>query len=105
VSEVAVIDTGGSLVVKNPIADAFLSGWTPDSTDLVCYRDGGYSLVLMDGKHSTKGRLPGATNVLGTERVSYLPRSGTMPEQLVGLPLGSCHLSQADCDTYHKSYR
>ena len=78
VSEVAVLDTGGSLVVKNPIADAFLSGWTPDSSNLVCYRDGEYSLVSIDGKRSTKGRLPAATNVLGTERVSYLARSGTV---------------------------
>jgi hypothetical protein len=77
VSEVTVIDASGNLVTKNAISDGFLSGWTPDSTGLVCYRDGGYSLVSMDGKHSTKGRLPGATNVLGTERVTYLPRSGT----------------------------
>jgi hypothetical protein len=78
VSEVAVIDASGSLVEKNPVADAFLSGWTPDSTDLVCYRDGEYSLVSLDGKRSRKGRLPGASNVIGTERVSYLPRSGMM---------------------------
>ena len=69
VSEVAVIDASGGLVAKNPIADAFLSGWTPDSTGLVCYRDGEYSVVSMDGKRSR----PGATNVIGTERVSYLP--------------------------------
>jgi hypothetical protein len=78
VSEVAVIDANGSLVEENPIADAFLSGWTPHSTDLVCYRDGEYSLVSMNGKHSSKGRLPGATNVIGAERVSDLPRSGMM---------------------------
>jgi Tol biopolymer transport system component len=78
VSEVAVIDASGRLIEKNPVANAFLSGWTPDSTDLVCYRDGEYSLVSMNGKHSSKGRLPGATNVIGTERVSYLPRSGTV---------------------------
>ena len=70
VSEVAVTDASGSLVEKNPVADAFLAGWTPDSTDLVCYRDGEYSLVSLDGKRSRKGWLPGATNVIGTERVS-----------------------------------
>jgi Tol biopolymer transport system component len=78
VSEVAIMDSRGSLVAKNPVTDTFLSGWTPDSTNLICYRDGEYSLVSMDGKHSSKGWLPGATNVLGTERVSYLPRSGIM---------------------------
>jgi hypothetical protein len=75
VSEVEVIDSGGKLLANSPVANAFLSGWKPDSTDLVCYRDGEYSLVSMDGKHSSKGRLPGPTNVLGTERVVYLPRS------------------------------
>ena len=76
VSEIAVMDVGGNLVAKNPVNEAFLSGWTPDSTNLVCYRDGEYSLVSMNGKRSSKARLPGATNVIGAERVSYLPRSG-----------------------------
>jgi Tol biopolymer transport system component len=78
VSEVTVTDASGNLVEKNPVADAFLAGWKPDSTDLVCYRDGEYSLVSMNGKHSSKRRLPDATNVIGTDRVSYLPRSGMM---------------------------
>ena len=78
VSEVAVMDAGGRLVGKNPVADAFLSGWTPDSTDLVCYRDGEYSLVSVNGKHAIKRRLPGAPNVLGTERVFYLARKGNV---------------------------
>jgi len=78
VSEVAVMDAGGNLVTKSQVVNGFLVGWTPDSTGLVCYRDGEYSLVSIDGKRSTKGRLPGATNVLGTERVSYLPWSGTV---------------------------
>jgi Tol biopolymer transport system component len=78
VSEVAVVDTDGNLVAKNPVAEAFLSGWTPDSTNLICYRDGEYSLVSTEGKVSRKGRLPGSANVIGTERVSYLPRSGLM---------------------------
>jgi hypothetical protein len=72
------MDVSANLVTKNPVFDGFLAGWTSDSTDLVCYRDGEYSLVSMDGKHSSKGRLPGATNVLGTERTSYLPQSGTV---------------------------
>jgi hypothetical protein len=78
VSEVEVIDSGGKRVANSAVADALLSGWKPNGTDLVCYRDGEYSLVSMDGKHSSKGRLPGPTNVLGTEPVVYLPRSGMM---------------------------
>ena len=76
VSEVVISDAGGNLVTKNPVTDAFLSGWTPDSTHLVCYRDGEYSLVSLDGEHSSRERLPGASNVIGTERVSYLPSLG-----------------------------
>jgi hypothetical protein len=49
VSEVVVVDANGNLVEKNPVANAFLSGWTPDSTKLVCYRDGEYSLVSRQG--------------------------------------------------------
>ena len=77
-SEVAVMDVGGNLAAKNPVAGAFLAGWTPDSTSLACYRDSEYSLVSLIGKPLSKGRLPGATNIIGTERVSYLPRSGLM---------------------------
>jgi hypothetical protein len=78
VSEIAVIDGSGKLVAKTPHFDAFLSGWKPDSTDLVCYRDGEYFLASVNGKDLRKARLPGATNVIGTERVSYLPRAGMM---------------------------
>lgn len=78
VSEIAVVDGNGNLVAKTPRVGAFLSGWTRDSSDLICYRDGEYFLVSVNGKHSSKGRLPGATNVLGTERVSYLPPAGMM---------------------------
>jgi hypothetical protein len=78
VSQVAVIDGTGNFTATKPLADAFLSGWTSDSVEVVCYRDGEYSLVSMDGTRVSKGRLPAATNVMGTERVSYLPRSGTV---------------------------
>jgi Tol biopolymer transport system component len=75
VSEIAVIEGNGNLVAKPPVVDAFLSGWTPDGADLVCYRDGEFYLVSMNGKLLSNGQLPGATNVIGTERVSYLPGS------------------------------
>jgi hypothetical protein len=78
VSQVAVIDRAGNLTATKPLADAFLSGWTSDSAEVVCYRDGAYSLVSMDGTRFSKGRLPAATNLMGTERVSYLPLSGTV---------------------------
>jgi WD40 repeat protein len=78
VSQVVVIDSAANFAAAKPLADAFLSGWTSDSAATVCYRDGEYSLVSMVGKHLSNGRLPAATNVLATERVTYLPRSRTV---------------------------
>jgi Tol biopolymer transport system component len=78
VSQVAVIDGNGSFAATKPLVDAFLSGWTPDGAQMVCYRDGEYFLLSRDGNRSSKGRFPAPTNVMGTERVSYLPRSRTM---------------------------
>jgi len=75
VSEIAVIDANGTQVAKPPVPDAFLSGWTPEGAELVCYRDGDYYLASLHGNHSSKGRLPGSANVIGTERVAYLPKS------------------------------
>src|SRR5271169_5943954 len=79
VSEVAVTDARVNLAPKGDVADAFLSGWTADAADLVCYRDGEYALVSMTGKRSGEGRLPGPGSFsAGTERVSYLSQSGMM---------------------------
>lgn len=78
VSQVAVIDGTGTFAPTKPLVDAFLSGWTSDGAQMVCYRDGEYSLVSRDGRRSRQGRFPAATNVMGTERVAYLPGAGTM---------------------------
>ena len=56
-------------MANSPVADAFLSGWKPDGTDLVCYRDGEYSLVSMDGKHSSIG---GRTTLLDQSQLLHL---------------------------------
>jgi len=76
VSQVVVIDGAGSSAAMMPLADMFLSGWTLNSASIVCYRDGAYSLVSTLGEHLSNGRLSAATNVIGSERVSYLERSG-----------------------------
>lgn len=79
VSEVAVASVSGNPVPKGQVADAFLSGWTTDGTNLVCYRDGEFALVSRLGKRSSEGRLPSPGSfAASTERVTYLPRSGTM---------------------------
>ena len=84
VSETAIIERNGVRVAQVPRVDGFLSGWTPDSTNLVCYRDGEYFVVSANGKHSSKGRLPSSPSVLGTERVSYLLRGGIIWSQQDG---------------------
>jgi hypothetical protein len=37
-----------------------------------------WTVTTRYGKHSAEGQLPSLTSVLGTERVSYLPKSGTV---------------------------
>jgi len=58
ISEVAVISADGTLLTKSAIADTFISGWTPDGTRLVCYRDWNYFLVSMDGTRTAEGQVP-----------------------------------------------
>src|SRR6202040_3694510 len=58
VSDVKIVNTGGAPTSKTLAQDYFLSGWTPDSTHLLCFRDGRYTLVSIDGKADTKGKIP-----------------------------------------------
>jgi Tol biopolymer transport system component len=77
ISEVAVISADGNLVTKSAIAEAFISGWTPDGTRLVCYRDWSYFLVSLDGKRTAEGQIPEVAGVQTPfnrpEWVSYSP--------------------------------
>ena len=58
VSEVAVISADGALLTRSAIADTFISGWTPDGTRLVCYRDWKYFLASIDGTRAAEGQIP-----------------------------------------------
>lgn len=75
VSEVAVISADGTLLTKSPIAETFISGWTPDGTRLVCYRDWNYFLASMDGTRAAEGQVPGEVGIQNAfnhpEWVSY----------------------------------
>lgn len=53
----------------------FTSGWTPDSTGLVCYRDWNYTLVSTEGERILEGRIPNDPELFGmtTEWVGYSP--------------------------------
>src|SRR5262245_6087174 len=72
-SEVMVMNADGSLLTREPLVDAFLSGWTPDGKYLICYRDYRYFLVSVDGEFVTRGQIPDTADPINrSERVSYL---------------------------------
>lgn len=68
-SDVMVADKNGKLISEKPLADSFLAGWTPDSNNLVCYRDGRFSLVNLQGNKTEEGHIPDPIN--GPERIQY----------------------------------
>jgi hypothetical protein len=70
VSEVAVISSDGKVIGPKSFAEAFIAGWTPDGSDLICYRDWNYSLVTADGKTVSRGKLPAPDSNLGDGEVS-----------------------------------
>src|SRR5262245_11008289 len=72
-SEVMVMNADGTLLTREPLVDAFLSGWTPDGKDLICYRDYRYFLVSVAGEIAARGQKPSSDQTgRGYERVSYL---------------------------------
>ena len=73
-SEVMLMNTNGLLLIKEPIADAFLTGWTSDGKSLICYRDWFYSLVSSDGTVKKQIDAPEGfpPKTDRPERVSYL---------------------------------
>ncbi len=73
VSEVAVMDADGNVLTKQPLADAFLQGWSSDSKNLICSRDGKYSVISSNGKVLTTGRLPESSDFHSvSESVAFL---------------------------------
>lgn len=72
-SEVVVITDEGKPVTTTPLMDTFLAGWTSKGDQLVCYRDWKYSLVMLNGKRSSEGKVRNGESRIPTERVSYLP--------------------------------
>ena len=73
-SEVMVIDENGVPTTAKPLADMFLSAWTPDGNEVVCFRDWEYALVTKDGKRVMEGRVPNdPAKHPATEWVAYTP--------------------------------
>ena len=74
VSDVKFVNAEGVPAPRTLAKDYFLSGWTPDSTQLVCYRDWKYALVATDGKRTVEGRIPNKPEEHpATEWVAYAP--------------------------------
>jgi hypothetical protein len=74
VSDVKIMNVEGTATPRTLARDFFISGWTPDSTRLVCYRDWNYALVSTEGKRTVVGRIPNDPNAyMPTEGVAYSP--------------------------------
>jgi hypothetical protein len=72
-SEVMVMNVDRTLLTKEPLADAFLSGWASDGKNIICYRDWRYIVVSVGGETVSRGRIPNTNQVnIRPERVSYL---------------------------------
>jgi WD40-like Beta Propeller Repeat len=79
VSEVKVLNVEGDAVPYLLAKGYFLSGWTPDSVRLVCFRDSNYALVSLSGEQSGAGRIPNDPRfAMRTERAAYLSSLKTM---------------------------
>jgi Tol biopolymer transport system component len=74
VSDVKIMNAAGTAAPRTLAKDFFLSGWTPDSTRLVCYRDWNYALVSAEGKRTKMGRIPNdPKSERPSEWVAYSP--------------------------------
>jgi WD40-like Beta Propeller Repeat len=81
--QVMVMRANGAPITASPLADMYLAGWSPDGTELICFRDPKYALVSLKGKFSLRGRLPDSPIVQTSpgvfesleepERAFYLP--------------------------------
>jgi hypothetical protein len=79
VSDIKVASIGTTSTPRTVAKNYFLSGWTPDSTQLVCYRDWKYALVSIDGRPILEGRIPNdPNNHPATEWAAYSPSLATI---------------------------
>jgi hypothetical protein len=79
VSEVALMNANGNVLTKQPLADAFLQGWSSDGKYLICSRDGEYSIISPDGKVLMSEHLPERSDSYDvSERVAFLSNTNTV---------------------------
>jgi Tol biopolymer transport system component len=79
VSEFKVIDTQGGDTSQLLAKPFFLSGWTPESTRLICFRDGNYAVISMAGEQVETGHVGNTPR--SSERVVYSPSRGRVVEE------------------------
>jgi hypothetical protein len=78
VSDVKIVNAEGEDAPFALAEDYFLSGWTPDSTRLVCFRDLNYALISTEGKRTLVGRIPNDPDLVSAEWVAYSPSLETV---------------------------
>ncbi|HWY60024.1 MAG TPA: hypothetical protein VNZ03_36510 [Terriglobales bacterium] len=80
VSDVKIVTAKGDPTSRTLAKDYFLSGWTPDSARVVCFRDWNYALISADGKRTIAGRIPNDPNhfEVAAEWVAYSPSLETI---------------------------
>jgi hypothetical protein len=80
VSDVKIMNADGTATPRTLATDFFLSGWTPDSSSVVCYRDWKYALVSTEGKPTMEGRIPNDPNhfEIASEWVAFAPSLETI---------------------------
>jgi hypothetical protein len=80
VSDVKIVNVEGAATPRTLAEEYFLSGWTPDSTRLVCDRDWRYAFVSAEGKRSLEGRIPNDPDrfYIAMEWVAYSPSLETL---------------------------
>lgn len=78
VSDVKLLSMQGDLIPTTIAENYFISGWTPDSTRLVCYRDSKYAFVSTEGKKIEEGLIPDGPDIYyRAEWVGYSPSLAT----------------------------
>ena len=80
ISDVKIMSASDGTSSHKVAKDFFLSGWTPESDRLVCFRDWQFVVVGIDGKQEIAGRIPYDTNQFqaASEWVAFSPAFKTV---------------------------
>jgi hypothetical protein len=76
ISDVELMDRSGKIIVSRLCPAMFLTGWTPDSKSVICYRDRRYAIVTPGGAVVENGERPLTDGRFFYERVTFLSDLG-----------------------------